>query len=124
MNFWLHNNIQYAQIDMHAHTCMSVYMQTFTCIQHICISVFLHIWMYAHIHKHIHINSWICMHALPHTFSDIHRLTYRYIYTYICTYIHGKLCMPNTWIDTYGCLEISMHTYITHIFQPRYIYNF
>ena len=87
----------------------------FTCIQHICMTAFIHICICT--------DSWMCEHALIHTCAYLSS----YIYTYICPYTQWESCKPNAHIHTgtHVCLQGCFHTYIqTHMFQPRKIHNF
>ena len=104
------------------HVCLHTNIST--CMQHLCLSTFIDICKHTCIYTYRHMD--VCVCKQTYMYEYIHRQLHRD--AYIQTYTYGYSCMHTTNIqtDTDVCLQTCMCTYshVTHIFQPRNLYNF
>ena len=104
---YIHTYICNRNTNMHMHSCISAYIQTY-----------LHIYnMFACLHKYMYAYTHTCMNNtyIPtNRPMDVCAYTYICMHTYIYIYIHTYSCMPI--IDT-QTLQTCMHTY-----QDTYIH--
>ena len=106
-----HQAVEHAAVHVYTlylhciHTCVCIYVCTYTYVLHTYIQCTHSIYLYAYIHAYIHTYRHACMHTYIHMHTCIHTYRHACMHTYIHPSIHPCI---NTYI--HACIRTCMQT--------------